>query len=58
MQIDREIRAALIAYTTAHLEWKALPIGTEKMEAKRQRGKLHGKLIELGRLAEVQMKEK
>jgi hypothetical protein len=62
MQIDSEIRAALIAYTTAHVTWKKIPDdgalvdprqpweGTIKAAAKRLRGQEHSKLLGLGKL--------
>lgn len=62
MSLDSEIRAALIAYTEAHIAWKGAPddgaladpgkpeLGTVKAVAKRERGRLHGKLLDLGKL--------
>lgn len=52
MDFDQEIRAALIAYRKAHLAWKSAPDGPEKVAAKRLRGQLHGKLLELSELLE------
>jgi hypothetical protein len=62
MEIDSEIRAALIAYTVAHVAWKEEPDsamvdqddpakGTTKAAAKRLRGQCHSRLLELGKLA-------
>lgn len=57
MQIENEVvRAALIAYRNAHLAWKSAPDGPEKVAAKRLRGKLHGKLLELAALLEQKEK--
>lgn len=50
MEIDQEIRAALIAYSDAHLAWKSAPDGHQKVAAKRLRGQLNGKLLELAAL--------
>jgi hypothetical protein len=60
MEIDSELRAALVAYTLAHVAWKEAPdvlidphspeLGTVRAAAKRIRGQMHGKLLELGKL--------
>jgi hypothetical protein len=61
MEIDSELRAALVAYALAHVAWKEAPDdvlidpsdpeqGTVKGAAKRIRGQMHGKLLELGKL--------
>jgi hypothetical protein len=52
MEFDATLRALLIEYRTAHLLWKALPMGPEKVGAKRHRNQLHGKVLEAIELLE------
>lgn len=44
--------ATLTEYRAAHLAWKSAPDGPEKVAAKRLRGQVHGKLLELAALLE------
>lgn len=47
MDFDDQAVRLLIEYHAAHLSWKSLPIGPQKVEAKRVRGQLHGKVMKL-----------
>lgn len=58
MNFDETARAILVDYLQAHLAWKALPIGPDKVGAKRARDKLHSKVLELAELCERQQKER
>jgi hypothetical protein len=52
MKFDDRFFSLLIEYRTAHLLWKALPLGPEKVAAKRRRNQLHGKVLEAIELLE------
>lgn len=58
MDFDEMTRAVLVDYLRAHLAWKALPIGPDKVGAKRARDKLHSKVLALAELCERQQKER
>lgn len=52
MEFEEQLRALLIEYRAAHLLWKALPLGPEKVAAKRHRNQLHGKVLDAIELME------
>lgn len=46
MDLSDDTRALLVEYREAHVYWKALQDGPEKVAAKRNRNTLHGKVLE------------
>lgn len=58
MELDDYAIATLIQYRKAHLAWKAAPEGPEKVAAKRERGQMHSRVLELAELCERRSKER
>lgn len=50
MDFEPHFLQVLANYYAAHTLWKALPIGQAKVEAKRQRGKLHSEVLAIAEI--------